>query len=97
MWQCAKMRHGVSGATQPHMATEGGGGCAGAKSLDLILNTVSVVHDVSGLLPMLAVDGRLVMLGLVTAPFEMSVLPLVFYRAGVVGSLIGGIKRTQVR
>ena len=70
---------------------------AGAKSLDLILNTVSAVHEIGGVLPMLAVDGRLVMMGVVTSPYTMPMLPLVFNRAGVVGSLIGGIKRTQVR
>jgi len=67
----------------------------GAKSLDLILNTVSAVHEIGGVLPMLAVDGRLVMMGVVTSPYTMPMLPLVFNRAGVVGSLIGGIKRTQ--
>lgn len=67
----------------------------GAKSLDLILNTVSAAHDISGVLPMLAVDGRLVMMGVVTSPYTVPALPLVFNRAGICGSLIGGIKRTQ--
>ena len=67
------------------------------KTLDLILNTISAKHDVSNVLPMLNVDGRLVMMGVVTTPYTMPILPLVFNRAGVVGSLIGGIKRTQVK
>jgi len=67
----------------------------GAKSCDLILNTVSANHELSHYLSLLRPSGTLVQLGLVTKPHTVSQLPLMFTKTAVAGSLIGGIKRTQ--
>lgn len=66
-----------------------------AKSLDLILNTISANHDIMLYHNLLRNDGTLVQLGLVQKPHELPQTPLIFKRAGVSGSLIGGIKNTQ--
>ena len=64
-------------------------------SLDLILNTVSVEHDLNTYLPLLAAKGVLVQLGLVLSPHPVSQLPLMFKKLSIVGSLIGGLPETQ--
>lgn len=66
-----------------------------AKSLDLILNTISAEHDIMLYHNLLRNDGTLVQLGLVQKPHTLPQTPLLFKRAGVSGSLIGGIKATQ--
>lgn len=66
-----------------------------AKSLDLILNTISANHDIMPYHNLLRNDGTLVQLGLVQKPHEVPQTPLIFKRAGISGSLIGGIKNTQ--
>ena len=49
---------------------------AAAKSLDLILNTVSADHQADHYLPLLANKGTLVQLGLVITPHQVCQLPL---------------------
>lgn len=69
---------------------------AGAnKSLDLLLNTIAANHDVNTYLPLLAVSGTLVAIGLVPEPWSIYSASLLFGRTGVHGSVIGGIKNTQ--
>lgn len=68
---------------------------AAAKSLDLILDTVSAVHDVNAEGSLLATDGTIVLLGLSTVPVSYAVPNFLFSRHTVTGSLIGGMKRTQ--
>lgn len=67
---------------------------AGA-SFDLILDTVPVKHDFNTYLPLLDIDGSLVVVGQVGPMDELMTLPLIFGRRRIAGSLIGGIKQTQ--
>ena len=67
---------------------------AGAKTCDLILNTVSAPHQVETYLPLLNTDGVIVMLGLVTQPHSVNQLGLLMSRKTIAGSTIGGIKNT---
>lgn len=66
-----------------------------AGSLDLILNTVSAAHQLGHYLSLLARDGTLVQLGLVTSTHEINQMPLIFSRKSIAGSVIGGMKETQ--
>lgn len=66
-----------------------------ANSLDLIINTVPVKHDINPYLWLLDVKGVMVIVGQVGPAGELSSLPLVFGNRAVAGSLIGGIARTQ--
>merc|ERR1711990_1141951 len=68
---------------------------AAAKSLDLILNTVSADHDLTALIGLLARDGTIVQLGLVLGAHQVVQMPLMFNKLSIAGSLIGGIPETQ--
>lgn len=66
-----------------------------ACSLDLIIDTVPVSHDVNVYLPLLDIDGSLAIVGQV-GPMEAAATgPMIFGRRRVAGSLIGGIAQTQ--
>jgi uncharacterized zinc-type alcohol dehydrogenase-like protein len=64
--------------------------------LDLIINTVTVAHDLDAYVNLLRRDGTMVMVG---APPEPHPSPstgmLLFKRRGIAGSMIGGIAETQ--
>ncbi len=62
---------------------------------DLIIDTVPVKHDLMPYLPLLDVDGTLVIVGQLGPLDEMSSLPLLMGRRRVAGSPIGGIAETQ--
>ena len=64
-------------------------------SFDLIIDTVPVKHDVDIYVPLLDVNGSLVIVGQVGAMEEFISAPLIFGRRRIAGSLIGGIKETQ--
>lgn len=66
-----------------------------ANSFDLIIDTAPVKHDVTPYLPLLDVDGTLVIVGQVGPMDELMTLPMIFGRRRVAGSLIGGIAETQ--
>ena len=66
-----------------------------AASMDLIIDTVPVKHDVNPYMPLLDVDGTLVIVGQVGPMNEFMSVPLIMGRRRVAGSLIGGIKETQ--
>eukprot|EP00095_Tigriopus_kingsejongensis_P003028 maker-scaffold170_size291898-snap-gene-1.61 protein:Tk03028 transcript:maker-scaffold170_size291898-snap-gene-1.61-mRNA-1 annotation:"alcohol dehydrogenase" len=66
-----------------------------AKSLDLILNTVSVNHDIGSYFSLLKVDGTMVLIGVAMEPHKISAALLMFGRNAVAGSIIGGIATTQ--
>jgi uncharacterized zinc-type alcohol dehydrogenase-like protein len=68
---------------------------AASDSLDLIIDTVPVEHDLNPYLPLLDVDGTLVLVGQLGPIPNMSSLPLLLARRRVSGSPIGGIKETQ--
>ncbi|HEY0051924.1 MAG TPA: NAD(P)-dependent alcohol dehydrogenase [Caulobacteraceae bacterium] len=62
---------------------------------NLILNSVSAPTEVNSQLALLARDGTMVMLGLVTEPLQVGALGLLTKRRSLAGSMIGGIRQTQ--
>jgi uncharacterized zinc-type alcohol dehydrogenase-like protein len=68
---------------------------AAASSFDLIIDTVPVKHELDPYLPLLDVDGTLVIVGQVGPMTEMNSVPLLFGRRRIAGSPIGGIAETQ--
>lgn len=64
-------------------------------SFDFILDTVPVKHDFDTYMPLLDVDGTLVLVGQIGPMEETMTFPLVFGRRRIAGSLIGGIAETQ--
>jgi uncharacterized zinc-type alcohol dehydrogenase-like protein len=68
---------------------------AARDSLDLIIDTVPVEHALDPYLPLLDVDGSLVLVGQLGPMGTLSSLPLVMGRRRISGSPIGGIAETQ--
>lgn len=66
-----------------------------ACAFDLILDTVPVKHDLNPYMPLLDIDGSLVIVGQIGPVEETLTPPLVMGRRRIAGSLIGGIKETQ--
>ncbi|WP_027351764.1 NAD(P)-dependent alcohol dehydrogenase [Halotalea alkalilenta] len=66
-----------------------------ANGFDLIIDTVPVKHELDPYLPLLDVDGTLVIVGQVGPMNELSTVPLLLGRRRVAGSPIGGIRETQ--
>ena len=66
-----------------------------ASSMDLIIDTVPVKHDLNAYLPLLDVDGTLVLVGQIGPLAEPSTVPLILGRRRIAGSPIGGIAQTQ--
>jgi alcohol dehydrogenase (NADP+) len=66
-----------------------------AGSFDFILDTVSADHDLGAYLWLLRRDANLTLVGAPEKPLSLPVMPLLFGRRSVAGSLIGGIKETQ--
>ncbi len=64
-------------------------------SFDLIIDTVPVRHDLNPYLPLLDVDGTLVIVGQLGPVDELNSFPLILGRRRVAGSPIGGIAQTQ--
>jgi alcohol dehydrogenase (NADP+) len=68
---------------------------AAADSLDLIIDTVPVEHELIPYLPLLDVDATLVLVGQLGPIPNLSSLPLLLGRRRISGSPIGGIRETQ--
>lgn len=68
---------------------------ANAFACDLILNTVSVSHDLNAYIPLLNKQGVLVQLGAAAAPHNIGNFGLMLNRHQIAGSIIGGIRETQ--
>lgn len=68
---------------------------AAGSSFDLIIDTVPAKHDINIYVPLLDIDGSLVIVGQIGPLEEPMTAPLVLGRRRVAGSLIGGIKETQ--
>ncbi len=67
-----------------------------ANSLDFVLNTVSMPHNLDLYLNTLKRDGTMCMVGAPEHPHPSpSIFNLIFKRRSLAGSLIGGIKETQ--
>lgn len=63
---------------------------------DLIINTVSVSHDLNTYLQLLKRDGTMVLVGAPEEPHDSpNVFNLIFKRRQLAGSLIGGLAQTQ--
>ncbi|XAH26028.1 NAD(P)-dependent alcohol dehydrogenase [Xylophilus sp. GW821-FHT01B05] len=62
---------------------------------DLIIDTVPVKHDLNPYMPLLDVDGTLVLVGQIGPLAEQSTVPMILGRRRVAGSPIGGIHETQ--
>ncbi len=61
----------------------------------VIIDTVPVKHDLNPYLPLLDVDGTLVIVGQIGLLAEPSTVPLVIGRRRIAGSPIGGLRETQ--
>lgn len=64
-------------------------------TLDLIIDTVSAVHDLSPYFRLLKRDGTMVQVGAPDRPLPVAVFLLMMKRLNFAGSVIGGIKETQ--
>ena len=69
---------------------------AHAASFDFILDTVAASHNLDAYTNLLKLDGTLVLVGAPEHPHPSpEVMPLIFKRRAIAGSLIGGIAETQ--
>ena len=66
-----------------------------AASLDMMINTIPVPHDIAPYLELMKPNSTLVVVGNIVSFPEFSPGPMVFNRISLVGSLIGGIAETQ--
>jgi uncharacterized zinc-type alcohol dehydrogenase-like protein len=66
-----------------------------ASSFDLIIDTVPVKHDINPYMPLLDIDGTLVLVGQIGPLAEPMTTPLIMGRRRIAGSPIGGIAETQ--
>jgi uncharacterized zinc-type alcohol dehydrogenase-like protein len=76
-------------------ATDAGAMKSAGDSFDFMINTIAVNHDINTYLSLIAVDGKMIMVGGVVEPMALSSFGLLLSRKTVAGSLIGGIKETQ--
>jgi uncharacterized zinc-type alcohol dehydrogenase-like protein len=83
------------GADRLLVSTDAAAMANAANSFDLIIDTVPVKHDVNPYMPMLDVDGTLVLVGQIGPLAEPSTVPLIMGRRRIAGSPIGGIAETQ--
>lgn len=68
---------------------------AAANGFDLIIDTIPSRHDLTPYLPLLDIDGTLVIVGQLGLVDETSTLPLLMGRRRISGSPIGGMAETQ--
>ncbi|HET9552208.1 MAG TPA: NAD(P)-dependent alcohol dehydrogenase [Anaeromyxobacteraceae bacterium] len=66
-----------------------------AGSFDMILDTVSAVHDLHPYFALLKREGNMTLVGAPDQPHAVSAFGLIFGNKSLSGSLIGGIKATQ--
>jgi uncharacterized zinc-type alcohol dehydrogenase-like protein len=67
-----------------------------AGSFDFILNTVAAPHNLDQFTVLLKRDGTMCLVGAPASPHPSpAVMPLIFKRRGIAGSLIGGLAETQ--
>ncbi|MDQ3160049.1 MAG: NAD(P)-dependent alcohol dehydrogenase [Pseudomonadota bacterium] len=67
-----------------------------AGTFDFILNTVAAPHNLDAFTSLLKRDGTMCLVGAPASPHPSpSVMPLIFGRKSIAGSLIGGIAETQ--
>lgn len=84
------------GAHHVIISTDADAMAKAAGRFDVIINTVAAPHNLDPFVNALKRDGTMVLLGVPPAPHDSpSVMPLIFGRRSIAGSLIGGIKETQ--
>ncbi|MDB5661181.1 MAG: Alcohol dehydrogenase zinc-binding domain protein [Cypionkella sp.] len=83
------------GAAGMLLSTDANAMTDAANAFDLIIDTVPIKHDLQPYLPLLDVDGTLVIVGQVGPMAELSTVPLLMGRRRIAGSPIGGIRETQ--
>jgi len=84
------------GATHVVASRDQGEMAGTAGTLDFILNTVAASHDLDPFLNALRRDGVMCLVGVPPTPHQSpAVMPLVFGRKTIAGSLIGGLAETQ--
>lgn len=66
-----------------------------ARSMDVVLDTISCSHEIAPLVNLLKVGGTYVLLGGIPQPFSISPFQMLFSRQRIEGSLIGGVGETQ--
>ena len=66
-----------------------------ASSFDIVLNSISADHDYTPYQSLLALHGKLIILGLPEHQPKISTLGLLKNRRSIIGSMFGGIKETQ--
>ncbi len=66
-----------------------------AQSIDLLINTIPVPHDINPYVRMMKPDGTIVIVGNLINFENVVPAPLIMNRVSIAGSLIGGIKETQ--
>jgi uncharacterized zinc-type alcohol dehydrogenase-like protein len=65
------------------------------RSLDFIINTVSAQHEYNDYLPLLKINGTMVLVGIPPEAPALDAVNLISKRRSIAGSMIGGIKETQ--
>jgi uncharacterized zinc-type alcohol dehydrogenase-like protein len=83
------------GAHEVVLSTDSGAMEAHTGSFDFMLDTVSAPHDLNALTALLRKDATLTLVGVPDQPPTIFPAPLIFRRAAIAGSLIGGIRETQ--
>lgn len=83
------------GADRVLITTDGAALDAFNSAFDLIVDTVPVEHPLDTYLPLLDVNGTLVLVGQIGQQPQYSSVPLVMGRRSIAGSPIGGIRETQ--
>jgi alcohol dehydrogenase (NADP+) len=68
---------------------------AAAAGFDLILDTISAVHDYNFYLSLLGLNGVMIVVGVPTEPIPLNAFSLIGGNKSIAGSLIGGIPETQ--
>lgn len=66
-----------------------------AKSLDLMIDTVAVAHDIDDYMQLLGLEGTMVLVGAPASRLEVAPSTLTGQRRTLTGSMIGGIAETQ--
>ncbi|WP_349999103.1 NAD(P)-dependent alcohol dehydrogenase [Stenotrophomonas lacuserhaii] len=83
------------GADRLLVSSDSGAMTRAASSFDVIIDTVPVKHDLDAYVPLLDIDGTLVIVGQVGPMQEFGTVPLLLGRRRIAGSPIGGIRETQ--
>ncbi len=83
------------GADRLLVSTDAKAMAKAGSSFDLIIDTVPVKHDLNPYLPLLDIDGTLVIVGQIGPLAEPLTTPLLLGRRRIAGSPIGGLAETQ--